>query len=639
MVNPSWARSRFLFVSRCLGTTLVVFTLTPVLPAAAPPRSFELERVGGGLRLPTDMADAGNGALLIAEKRGQIVWFEAGAVTDTFLDIRDRVRVAGFDAGEQGLLSFALHPDFASNGRFFVTYTGNDGDSVVARFERSAGARAVDVESERILLRVPQPGDNHNVDVLRFGPDGFLYIGAGDGGFLVEPRCTAQDGDSWLGKLLRIDVDRNVDTAPFYAIPSSNPFAGADAIRDEIWAFGLRNPWRISFDRLTGDLYIGDPGQGGGSAREEIDIEPAFSGGGRNYGWKMVEGNRCRGSSAGCGRALPPCGSSAYTRPALDYSHGSGRCAVVGGHVYRGASIQGLDGVYVFGDYCGQLWAAPADGAAPIAMEPALPELTTFGEDARSELYALTQDGTLYRLVDANLSDAMSDEVRFLRSTRSVGEGGGTIEIEIERVGNGDGNIVADVDVRGGTAEPQTDFNPPAATLSWGDGELGVKTVSLALIDDATIETAETILLGLEAVSDNVAIGDPGVLELTIVDDDSVTTCIPNGETLCLQGSRFAVQVFWRTMQPREGLGTAVPITADGGWYWFFRPGNPEVFVKVLNGCTVNGFFWVFAGGMTDVETRLTVLDTATGAIETYGSGQAEAFGTIRDTRAFDSCP
>jgi len=248
--------------------------------------------------------------------------------------------------------------------------------------------------TESILLHIPQPFSNHNGGQLQFGPDGDLYIGMGDGGAAGDPGCRAQTGDTLLGKLLRIDVD-TLSTP--YAVPPDNPFRGT-AIPGEAWAIGLRNPWRFSFDRLTHDLYIGDVGQ---SAREEIDFQPAGSRGGQDYGWKVMEGNTCF-STAACPATTPPCGSAAYTRPVLDYGHGEGECAVIGGYVYRGSAIPGLAGAYVFGDLCtGRLWSTERSGSAwPVRAIPGtLPSLNTFGEDRDGEIYAATGDGKVYKLV------------------------------------------------------------------------------------------------------------------------------------------------------------------------------------------------------------------------------------------------
>ncbi len=309
-----------------------------------------------------------------------------------FLDIRDRITTGG----ERGLLSVAFHPRYAENGFFFVNYTNLQGNTVIARYQVSAGnPDQADPASERILLTIEQPYSNHNGGLLQFGPDGYLYIGMGDGGSGFDPECRAQKPDTLLGKLLRIDVDQNVATPPYYGIPASNPFRGPGAPADEVWASGVRNPWRFSFDRATGDLWIADVGQ---ARREEIDFQPASSRGGENYGWKVMEGTLCSSRDA-CPASTPACDSAAFTPPVLEYDHGP-HCSVTGGYVYRGNGVAQLRGSYVFGDLCsGVLWAAArqGNGFTVRTIPGQIPQLTTFGEDRNGELYAANGNGQLFR--------------------------------------------------------------------------------------------------------------------------------------------------------------------------------------------------------------------------------------------------
>ena len=380
----------------------VLASVGPTLPAAAQPGpplgQLGLERVVGGLAAPVAVTHAGDGRLFVTLQEGLIVIVRDGErVSLPFFDLRDRV-LAG---GERGLFSVAFHPRYAQNGRFFVFYTDLGGDAVISRFEVSADPDVARGGSERVLLHIEQPFANHNGGQLAFGPDGYLYAGLGDGGASFDPLCAAQDLESLLGKVLRLDVDANPNLPPHYGIPPDNPFAVQPPLpgfaRPEIWAFGLRNPWRFSFDRLRGDLWIGDVGQG---TREEIDRQPAASPGGENYGWKAMEGTTCTGRSNGCDDAPPPCGGAEYVLPVLEYPTGSD-CAVIGGVVYRGAAIDGLGGTYLFGDFCsGRVWAADAGAASPVAREvPQLrsPGLTSFGEGADGEVY-LTAGDSLYRL-------------------------------------------------------------------------------------------------------------------------------------------------------------------------------------------------------------------------------------------------
>ncbi len=304
------------------------------------------------------------------------------------LDIRALVSYGG----ERGLLGFALHPLFADNGRFFVNYTrAGDGATVVASFTVSAGNRDIaDPSSRRELLVIPQPFENHNGGALRFGADGYLYIGMGDGGSANDPGNRAQDPQDLLGKILRIDVDGSVP----YAIPQGNAFATSALGRPEIWALGVRNPWRFSFDRATGDLYIGDVGQG---VVEEIDFVARGTPSGLNFGWRVMEGNRCTGLGGGA-----PCGSAGFTPPVASYDHGQG-CSVTGGVVYRGSAVPVMQGRYVYGDFCtGRIWALSRDRNLQWQSEVLLDtghQIATFGEDSAGEVYwSDLRSGNIYRL-------------------------------------------------------------------------------------------------------------------------------------------------------------------------------------------------------------------------------------------------
>jgi glucose/arabinose dehydrogenase len=360
-----------------------------------------LETVVSDLAQPTAVAHAGDARIFLTLQRGQIVVLENGSVrSPAFLDIRPLVSCCG----ERGLLGLAFHPRYAENGFFFVDYTNTAGDTVIARYRVSAAnPNAADPASAVVLLTIAQPFANHNGGQLAFGPDRYLYVGMGDGGSANDPMCHAQRDDSLLGKILRIDVDANAGSPPFYGIPPDNPFAPPGGPRDEIWAKGLRNPWRFSFDRETGDLYIGDVGQ---AAREEIDFQPAGSPGGENYGWKPMEGTQCNGAgTSGCPSGTPGCNAPGFTGPIVEYPHGAGDCSVTGGYVYRGRSFPQLVGTYVYADYCtGRIWGARRETNAwsTQLFSPRAPTLTTFGEDAAGELYVATEGGTLSRIVNAN---------------------------------------------------------------------------------------------------------------------------------------------------------------------------------------------------------------------------------------------
>ncbi|MBI4328886.1 MAG: PQQ-dependent sugar dehydrogenase [Chloroflexi bacterium] len=305
----------------------------------------------------------------------------------TFLDISSKVSREG---NEEGLLGLAFHPAYAKNGQFYVYYSAlSPRRSVLSRFQVSQDANAADQGSEQILLEVPQPFPNHNGGMLAFGPDGYLYVGLGDGGGAGDPSGNGQSLTTLLGKILRIDVDRG-EGERAYAVPPDNPFTGADSppgSRSEIWAYGLRNPWRFSFDRETGDLWAADVGQ---NRSEEIDLIRR----GGNYGWNMLEGDLCFRPSSGCDRTrLEP--------PVLAYGRDLG-CSVTGGYVYRGAASHALRGVYVYADFCsGRLWGLRYDSQA-ITVQRELArtglQIASFGEDEAGELYILAFDGGVYRV-------------------------------------------------------------------------------------------------------------------------------------------------------------------------------------------------------------------------------------------------
>ncbi len=318
-------------------------------------------------------------ALYVAQKTGKIVAVRDGIVDPVpVLDLTSQVSLGG----EQGLLGVAFSPD----GRdVYVNYTDTNGDTHVTGYEMQAG-RAV-TATRRDVLFVDQPYSNHNGGNLVFGPDAYLYIGLGDGGSGGDPQGNGQSLSTLLGKMLRIDPTPFGDRP--YRIPADNPFVDLADARPEIWAYGLRNPWRYSFDRLTGDLWIGDVGQ---SAWEEVDVQPSGSSGGENYGWNRMEGSHPYGGADPPARAV---------RPVYEYSHDQG-CVVTGGYVYRGESIPDLYGAYVFADFCaGELEALRLKDGRVIdhrVLGPVVSSLSSFGEDAQGELYAMSLSGGLYRL-------------------------------------------------------------------------------------------------------------------------------------------------------------------------------------------------------------------------------------------------
>jgi glucose/arabinose dehydrogenase len=404
----------------------LLFLCVPAFSLFAQP-SIDLVEIASGLDEPVDISHAGDERLFIVEKDGRIRIIDgSGNVLATpFLDITDRV-LAGFS--ERGLLGLAFHPDYASNGYFYVNYTAinGNGDTRISRFERDPGnPNLADPNSEVVVLQIDQPFNNHNGGELIFGPDGYLYIGMGDGGLANDPQNNSQTPTTLLGKMLRIDVD-NQDPGLNYAIPPDNPWADpADGVRDEIWAFGLRNPWRFSFDRLTGDMWIGDVGQG---EWEEIDFQPAGSAGGENYGWRCYEGNHPAVTS-GCGPM------SDYDAPVFEYSHSAtGGCSITGGFVYRGCDFPNLWGHYLYVDYCtGQFWALAPDGMGGwqnfTLSNLANLNYVTFGEDFEGELYvAALGQGRIYRITE--ISAWVFETVATVENESCEGSADGSISLE-----------------------------------------------------------------------------------------------------------------------------------------------------------------------------------------------------------------
>jgi glucose/arabinose dehydrogenase len=362
-----------------------------------PPADLELVEVAAGLASPVVITHAGDGSdrLFIVEKAGRIRIVEDGALLPApFLDIDPVVNSSGF---EQGLLGLAFDPDYATNGDFFVYYTRADNATVVAHYNADPPSGNTAGTTGTVLWTQAQPQSNHNGGQLAFGPDGLLYIAVGDGGIQGDPNDNSQNLNTHLGKILRIAVN---GPDP-YTIPFNNPFVGDPSALDEIWQSGLRNPWRFSFDRASGDLFIGDVGFG---SKEEINLAPASSVGGENWGWRCYEGDQPH-NTTGCG----PIGT--YDFPILVYTHTLGRCSVTGGYRYRGSRAPGLQGTYLFGDWCsGDVWAGIYDAtndswsAVELSFPQDLGGLTTFGEDeggnvhlaAGTRVFVFNQVGAIF---------------------------------------------------------------------------------------------------------------------------------------------------------------------------------------------------------------------------------------------------
>jgi glucose/arabinose dehydrogenase len=358
----------------------------PVLPLESV--TLNLTPVVSGLDKLTFLTHAGDGSgrLFVVEQRGRILIIKDGAVNPTpFLDI---VPLVGSDSLERGLLSVAFHPDYKNNGLFFINYTDRQGNTVIARYQVTGNPDVADPNSAGILLTIDQPYPNHNGGQLAFGPDGFLYVGMGDGGSANDPQNNGQTLNTLLGKILRLDVDN----AEPYGVPENNPFINQSQARPEIWSFGWRNPWRFSFDTATGDLYIADVGQ---NQYEEVNIELAGAPGGQNYGWRWLEGLHCFDP-----QNCDP-GSLGTVLPIAEYDHQQG-CSVTGGYVYRGDRFPALDGIYLYGDFCsGRIWGLRREAGGSWSQVELLQSglsISSFGQDEAGEVYLLNHQGDVFQI-------------------------------------------------------------------------------------------------------------------------------------------------------------------------------------------------------------------------------------------------
>lgn len=356
-------------------------------PPEVPAETVSIQPIATGLRFPTYVTHAFDDRLFITEQAGTIRIIDNGQLLEnSFLDITSRVRSTAL---EQGLLSVAFHASYHENGQFYVNYTDLNGTTVVSRFNVNPGdPNSAAADSEEILLTIAQPFSNHNGGQLQFGPDGMLYIGMGDGGSGGDPRNNGQNSSTLLGSLLRIDVS----VGSGYAVPPDNPFTGDPNTPDETWAIGLRNPWRFSFDRLTGDLYLADVGQ---ENWEEVNFISSPNPGGQNFGWNIMEGAHCFG--------FDNCSDDGLILPVFEYNQQDGGCSISGGYVYRGIAFPNLRGNYLFADYCsGYIWSLfkESDGEwlSHIVIQSGT-NISSFGEDANGELYLADHiGGTIYQI-------------------------------------------------------------------------------------------------------------------------------------------------------------------------------------------------------------------------------------------------
>ncbi len=460
-----------------LLTLLWAIALGPPEVSGAP--RVVLQPVLTDLEQPVYVTHSRDGTtrLFVVEQGGRIKVLRPGAtVPAVFLDITSRV-LAG---GERGLLGLAFHPRYAENGRFFVNYTQQpDGATVIAEYRASPADADVAVPAEQRLLVIPQPFANHNGGMLEFGPDGYLYVGTGDGGSAFDPGNRAQNGENLLGKILRIDIDPV--SAVAYGSPPGNPFAGPHPGRDEIFAYGFRNPWRFSFDRATGELYVGDVGQG---QREEVDRVTV----GGNYGWRIREGTQCTGIDPG------RCGEPALIPPVVEYSHDHGRCSITGGYRYRGDAGTLPAGAYVFGDFCSGEIFGLENGVQNVLLATDL-SIASFGEDEAGEIYVVSLTGTVHRLVSPDAPWLT------LSLDQPAPRPGDTLRVS---VGLHTGETAVSADVYLGVVLPDrltaifvTSVSPPVGSLAGltGDARIYPPLIRGAVILEATSATIENLLV------------------------------------------------------------------------------------------------------------------------------------------------
>lgn len=377
-------------------TFLFGLLLAPLLLA----QSIGIASFATGFSAPVEITHPqGDERLFVVQQGGAIrILNPNGTINPTnFLTLTTATISTG---GERGLLGLAFHPNYAVNGYFYVNYTNTAGNTVIARYTVSTNPNVADATSAVQILTVNQPFSNHNGGTLKFGPDGYLYIGMGDGGSAGDPGNRAQNINENLGKMLRIDVD----SASPYGIPADNPFVGAVPGNDEIWAIGMRNPWKFSFDMANGDLWIGDVGQ---NQYEEINHIPSPAATGLNFGWKCYEGTHVYSTCTG---------TTTFTYPLAEYSHGASNCSITGGYVYRGSTYPNLVGKYVFADLCSNKIGYVQPGSGTITWTATLPAgyLTTFGQDINGEVYVgSSSNGTIYKLIDTSLAANSFDRETF----------------------------------------------------------------------------------------------------------------------------------------------------------------------------------------------------------------------------------
>jgi hypothetical protein len=583
-----------------------------------------LETILSGLDQPVFVGNAGDGSnrLFILEQPGRIRVLQPGSTQPTtFLNITSRVLCCG----EQGLLGLAFHPQFASNRRFFVNYTrAGDGATVIAEYLVSEDDANVANTSENVLLTIGQPFANHNGGMLAFGPDGYLYIATGDGGSGNDPGDRAQNINDLLGKILRIDVNQ-----PPYASPSTNPFFGATPGRDEIYAVGLRNPWRFSFDRATGQLYVGDVGQ---NAREEVDIVTL----GGNYGWRVFEGTLC----TNLGPA--PCSTPGFTGPIAEYGHTGGRCSVTGGYAYRGAAAGLPPGSYLYADFCSGEIFLFHNGVAQLILDTDL-NISSFGEDESGEHYVVNLNGTVSRITTPLPTPTLAGVVP------ASGLIGSTVNVTLTGTGFTSGlSIDAGNGVTASNIQVSTSTAATATLAISGNAALGVRPVTVATGGGVSGPVSFSVIPPPPTLDNpTIASGAPGAtVNVTVTGTNLI------GPSIAVEGGDVAVSnvnatssttvTATFTVSPTATLGTrAVTVTTTGGTSTAsFLVGNPvPVISSITPSVVVRGTAAVvtlqgsgFAVGATTIEALpgITIRDTvAQGFTRVTATFEAAADATL----------
>jgi uncharacterized repeat protein (TIGR01451 family) len=601
--------------------------------------AIALVPIATGLSSPVAITNAhdGSGRLFITLQDGRVMIHDGCVVLLTpFLDIRPLV----LSGGERGLLSIAFHPSFPATPYFYVYYTQqSDGSIVIARYRVSAGnPNLADPASAAILKVIPHPTNaNHNGGQLQFGPDGYLYIGTGDGGSGNDPTCNAQNNDTLLGRILRFDVDQSFNTPPFYGIPPTNP--GTVGL-PETWAKGVRNPWRFSFDRLTGDLLIGDVGQ---SAHEEVDFQPAGAPGGRNYGWKVMEGNSCTGTStATCTVTPPACFSASYTAPVLDYGHSASRCSITGGYRYRGSQIPTLVGNYVYADHCtGEIFQATDSGGIWASGAPFLSGFTisTFGEDEAGELYVADLSGAVHRIVtpgpQANLAVTKTDgqatavpgqPVTYTIAVSNAGPATASAATVVDTFPAALQNVNWTCSASAGSSccsivGGNTSINRPVAVLPGG---------TVTYTATATINLAATGTLSNTAtVTAPASVADPNLANNSATDTDTLTPLADlritktDGQATVVPGSPITYTIVASNAGPSPVTGATVtdtlPVTVTLATWTCVGAGG--------GACTASGSGNI--NGTVNLPVGGTVTYTLTGTLSALATGSLSNTATV----------